>query len=135
MANLQVISLHVFDSLQNLNVAFLTTDEPPTCPLCHRVLSSPASVAHHQEHYCRYRQGKKAKPSTVARQDRNAVAHVEDQYEFYGEECCAVRTQVSANGRARDFEMEPTDVVRDVERWLLAEEGAVRGVYDRMDEF
>ena len=93
-----------------------------------------ASLTQHREKYCRYRQGKKARQPAVARQPRNAV-EVEDQYEFWGDECYAARTKVSANGRARDYEMLPCDDVVDVEHWFTAEMAAVRSVIEKLFEY
>jgi len=82
-----------------------------TCPNCRRTLSSATVLAHHIENYCRYRHGKNARQSAVARQS------------------------VSVNGLARDYEMMSSYVVYDVERWLFAEETLVKRVFDKIDDF
>lgn len=99
-------------------------------------MSTPASLSQHREKYCRYRHGKKAKQSVVARR-RVAVEIDDDEIEFYGDECYVSRTQVSANGRVRDYTMLPSfeNEFVDVERWMIAEEGAVKQVFELMHEF
>ena len=109
------------------------TPARPACPDCHRVLSSATSLQRHRENYCRYREGMRARPSVVHRK-RNVVAQIEDE-EFDGGVTSVVRTRISANGRARDYEMKSNDVVYDAERWLNAEEMLVKRVHDEMNEF
>ena len=103
------------------------------CPKCGRELASRESVARHLEKYCRYRQGKKAKQPVVARQ--RVAVDIDDGGEFWGDECLAIRTNVSANGRARDYTMCPVDDEIDVECWLNAEKGAVKSVHEKLNEF
>ena len=109
--------------------------EKPTCPNCSRILSSLPSLRQHMEKYCRYREGRKARQPVVARQ--RGVVEIDDDYEFWsdGDTSKMLRTHVSVNGRARDFEMKPNDDAYDVRRWLLDEEALVRLVYDRMVEY
>ena len=105
-----------------------------TCPDCHRLLSSAIVLAQHREKYCRYRGGKKAKRPVVAR--HRIVVDDEDEIWAADGECYVVRTNVSANGRARDFTMEPSEEnVTDVERWLTNEVHAVEELLERMKEF
>ena len=96
--------------------------EKPSCPKCHRTLASAASLARHLENYCRYREGKRARQPAVARQ-RDVVQF--DDALFQNEHSRVRRIRVSANGRARDYEMLSNDVVFDAERWLNAEEALI----------
>ena len=109
------------------------TANRPSCPDCHRVLSSTASLQRHRENYCRYREGMRARRPVVNNQ-RNGVV-VEDDEVFNSDVSHVVRTRISANGRVRDYEMKSNDVVYDVQRWLTAEETLVKRVHDKMDEF
>ncbi len=106
------------------------------CPDCNRALSSAARLQQHRERYCRYREGKKAKQPAVARQ-RGIVRIDDDDIVSWddAEENFVYRSGVSANGRVRDYEMIPTDVVCDARRWLFSEEALVREVFDRFGEF
>ena len=103
------------------------------CDKCRRKLSSLAILEQHQEQYCRYRKGKKAKQPVVVRQ-RGAV-EVDDGRLLYSDESVLERASVSMNGRARDFRVTPDDEVLDAQRWLIAEEALVRQVYDLMNEY
>ena len=87
------------------------------------------------ENYCRYRDGKKAKKNVVVR--REEAVEIDDGEEaFLSEnETYIVRTRVSMNGRARDYEMLSFDDVVDAQRWMVAEEALVRRVYDQFDDF
>ena len=86
--------------------------------------------------YCRYREGFKAKRPVVARQ-RQPVEVDDDDIVTWddAEENFVCLNKVSVNGRVRDYEMFPTDVVCDAERWLFSQEALVKTVYDRMDEY
>ena len=57
--------------------------------------------------------------------------------EYWGDVSTIVRTKVSLNGRARDYEMVPEDdeEVIDVESWLKTEETLVSRVVDAMGDF
>ena len=89
----------------------------------------------HREKYCRYREGKLAKPRAVTRQ--RGVVEIDDDWEFWSDadECRIWRTNVSINGRVRDYRMAPEGDVVDVERWLFGEEALVRKVFDLMHEY
>ena len=110
-------------------------EDKPLCPDCRRTFSSAASLTNHKEKYCRYRQGKKARQPAVARQPRNVVEIDDGDLEFWGDQCYATRTNVGANGRARDYEMLPCDGVVDVEQWFTAEAAAVRTVFGKLYEY
>ena len=87
------------------------------------------------ESYCRYRHGKRAKQPVVARS--RGVVEIDDAEDYYSDddESCLIRTNVSVNGRARDYEMRSADENVDVYRWLLNEEALVKRVYDKMFEY
>ena len=96
-----------------------------------------ASLKQHMEKYCRYRDGKKAKQPTVARQ-RGAVVIDDADIEFYSErsESVIVRSNVSVNGRVRDYTMTPCGKkVVDPERWMMESRSCVRHVLDQMDAY
>ena len=107
---------------------------PPNCSLCHRVLSSWLSVRNHQEKYCRYRSGRKARQPAVARQRNVEIDDGEIEYWGADDVSSVIRTNVSMNGRARDYEMRPTESVMDVGSWLTSEEALVRDVFDAMGD-
>ena len=104
-----------------------------TCPNCRRTLSSATVLAHHIENYCRYRHGKNARQSAVARQRQ--VAEIDDGEDLQNEGSHISQMNVSVNGLARDYEMMSSYVVYDVERWLFAEETLVKRVFDKIDDF
>ena len=105
------------------------------CPNCGRILCTTASLERHQESYCRYRHGKKAKQPVFVRQ-RVVVKFDGDESEIWSEnESFISLSKVSRNGRIRDYEMKPDDVMYDVDRWLADEEALVRNVFDKMDEY
>ena len=110
-------------------------EERPSCPKCCRTLASAASLQRHEERYCRYREGKKAKQPVVARQRDDVQIEGDDEFWSEGDGSRVVRTRISVNGRVRDYEMLPSDDVMDVERWLTGEEALVRRVFGEMDEF
>ena len=108
------------------------------CPTCHKTLSSALSLRRHKEKYCRYREGKKARPPVVARQ---SVKEIDDddgeiwsktnaRYESY-----VVRTKVSLDGRVRDYEMRPEEEVLNVESYLTDAEALVKTVFDKLSEY
>ena len=108
------------------------------CNLCGRQLSTEASLKQHQEKYCKYREGKKAKTIVVNRH-RRAISIDDGEIEFWAEEdddpSYISRKQVSVNGRAREYEMVSVDAIVDPERWMYAEEALVRTVFEQMNEF
>ena len=90
--------------------------------MCGRLLSSQANLQSHREKYCRYREGKKARRPAVARERR--VVEIDDgDIEFWGDgdEVYVVRTNVSVNGRVRDYTMIPTEDVVDPQLDLILE--------------
>ena len=104
------------------------------CSLCHHPVASAARLVQHQEKYCRFRDGKKAKKTAAARTNR---FFVDDDWVFWSaEETSNVsRTAVSVNGRVRDYAMVPEEDVVDPERWLYEEEPLVEKVFNLMHEF
>ena len=93
-----------------------------------------ASLLRHQENYCRYRKGKKAKQPVVAR--RRGVVDVSDGAWLWGDVSVLQRTAVGVNGKARSFLLTPCDRVLDVEEWLSGEEEAlVRSKFDLLCEY
>ncbi|MEL7181826.1 MAG: hypothetical protein AAFN63_18715 [Pseudomonadota bacterium] len=76
----------------------------------------------------------RARQPVVARQRVAAVVDIDDDEMIQSEGSSVSRTHVSANGRARDYELMSSGVC-DVERWLSAEEALVRRVFDKMDEY
>ena len=113
--------------------ARIREEEETTCPNCGRTLASPSSLHQHQDKYCRYREGKKAKQPAVARQ--RGVVEIEGDDAFRSDDCRVVRARVSVSGRVRDYEMIPSNPAVDVERWMTAEEALVKRVFDQMGEF
>ncbi|MEL7521029.1 MAG: endonuclease domain-containing protein, partial [Cyanobacteria bacterium J06553_1] len=97
-------------------------------------MASAARLVQHQEKYCRFRDGKKAKKTAAARTNR---FFVDDDWVFWSaEETSNVsRTAVSVNGRVRDYAMVPEEDVVDPERWLYEEEPLVEKVFNLMHEF
>ena len=87
----------------------------------------------HQEQYCRYRQGKKARKPAVDCQLTTAV--IDDDEEFRSDTVTVKRTQCAVNGHARTYEMVPRGVVHDAERWLIDNESMVSCVHDALSEF
>ena len=85
------------------------------------------------ELYCRYRNGKKAKPPVVARQ--RGVVEIDDgeNVRFWSDdEVNAVdRTRISANGRARDYEVWSTRPQYNVPNWLSDVEDVVHEVFEQ----
>ena len=113
--------------------ARIREEEETTCPNCGRTLASPSSLHQHQDKYCRYREGKKAKQPAVACQ--RGVVEIEGDDAFRSDDCRVVRARVSVSGRVRDYEMLPSAAAVDPERWMIAQEALVRRVHDEMDEF
>ena len=109
-----------------------------TCPDCCRSLASAANLKKHRAEYCRYRNGKKArKPFAACHRD---IVDIDDgEIEYLSgdgrDESYVVRTNVSLNGRVRDYELRAQNEVLDVERYLTAEEVLVKTVFDAMGEF
>ncbi|MEL7522029.1 MAG: hypothetical protein AAGJ80_10515, partial [Cyanobacteria bacterium J06553_1] len=98
-------------------------------------MASPASLARHQESYCRYRQGMRAKQPAVARQ-RVVVELEGDELELWSENDSFISlTDTSVNGRVRDYEMKSSEEVYNVDRWLTDEETLVRRKFDELDAF
>ena len=120
-----------------LNTAVCEINEN-VCKFCSRSLSSAASLAQHQERYCRYREGKKGKPLAVKHQREPVKIDDDEQIELSGSIDGASRVvlnRTNNNGRVRDYEVLPRDENVDVRQWLLDEEELVRRVFDRFDEF
>jgi len=108
-----------------------------TCPDCRKSLASAASLRKHRAEYCRYRNGKKARQPVARHRDVVEIDDGEFQYmsDDARNESYIIRTNVSLNGRVRDYELRSDDEVLDVERYLTAEEALVRTVFDAMGAF
>jgi len=110
--------------------------ETKTCSKCNKTLASAASLAQHEEKYCRYREGKKAKP---LRNKMTDVVNVGDEQAVLrsGDDdaaSCIRLLSASVNGRARDYVLTPHDVA-DVHILLPREEPLVERLIDRFDDF
>ena len=103
------------------------------CGKCNRKLSCLNNLTRHQELYCRYRNGKKAK-CPVARQ-RDVVEIDDGDAQFGSDDNVASRTQISLNGRVRDYELHPTRPEFDVPRWLTEVEEIVKRVFRQFDDY
>ena len=81
MKQIALIIIHV----GIFHFSFITSDvsDKPTCNLCRKKLSTEASLKQHQDKYCRYREGKKAKSSVVPL--HRMIVNINDgEIEFWG---------------------------------------------------
>ena len=106
-------------------------EENTTCPHCKRSFASVRSLHNHQQNYCRYRKGMKARraPPPV----RASVRVDDEQFES---DCSKLsRVKVAVDGFARDYELMPKNAVTDPERWMNGEESLVSRLYDEMKNY
>ena len=107
-----------------------------TCPNCCKELASLKNLEQHMTKYCRYREGKKARQPARQRHfvhigDSNLVWFDDDETSWIE------RTDVSINGRVRDYTMFSDAVERivDPQRWLMTNAELVRAVFDQFDDY